>query len=116
MSNGTARYYANRPQGARGNGFSTVESILKKALKRNGIENDITRYKFVTQWGEIVGEELAKRTKPAMLRNGVLIVNVSNSAWAQELSLRKEVIITRLKRISDDASAVTDVQFMVGEV
>ena len=88
-------------------------AILSQALRRYGLDKDIAKYQFVAHWAEIVGEEIAKRTKPDQIRGGVLVIRVNNSIWAQELSMRKEVILARLQSFAPEAGIVRDIQFLV---
>lgn len=97
----------------RGGRPEKVEAVLSSVLRRAGIEEDIKRYQFVLHWDEIVGAEIAKRTKPVALKNGLLKVEVVDSAWAQELSFYKPVIIKRLTKFISAASAVRDIKFFV---
>ena len=90
-----------------------AESILRLALRKYGLDKDIARYKFVLHWKEIVGEDIARRTRPECLRNKALVVRVSESVWAQELEFQKEVILRRLRKFIDPELEVTDVQFYV---
>ncbi|RIL12353.1 MAG: hypothetical protein DCC75_00635 [Proteobacteria bacterium] len=90
-----------------------IDKVLERVLKRTGMDRDLARYRFVRHWEEIVGGEIAKRTRPECLRQGALVVRVSNSAWAQELSFHKEVIIKRLNKFLGEQDAVSDVQFYV---
>lgn len=95
----------------RGGKPEKVEAVLAKVLKRAGIEEDIKRYKFVLHWSEIVGADIAKRTRPAALKNGLLRVEVCDSAWAQELSFYKQVILKRLAKFVQNADSVRDIKF-----
>ncbi|MCB0354398.1 MAG: DUF721 domain-containing protein [Bdellovibrionales bacterium] len=90
-----------------------MDTILSLALKRYGLEDKIHRYRFVSHWKEIVGEELAKRSRPERLRGKVLIVAVRNSAWAQEMSFLKNTILKRLNRFLDSDVEIEDVKFVV---
>lgn len=90
-----------------------VDTILRAALKRYGLDAKIERYRFVTYWSEIVGEELSKRSRPERLRGNTLIVAVKNAAWAQEMSFLKAVILKRLTRYLDSDVRIDDVQFVV---
>lgn len=88
--------------------------VLTRALKRYGLDKDIARYQFILHWKEIVGDEIAKRATPECIRGDVLVVRVKDSAWAQELSFQKDVILKRLARFSKEELALTDVHFYVG--
>lgn len=93
-----------------------AQAILKIALKRNGIDRQLARYNFVLHWKEIVGDEIAKRSRPECIRDDVLIVRVADSSWAQELSFQKKIILARLQRHLGESDVVRDVQFyVVGE-
>ena len=90
-------------------------SILKSVLKHHGLEKKLAKYEFVVQWKEIVGGEIAKRSRPEHIRNNTLIVAVENSIWAQELSFQKDIILRRLKAATGFDS-VTDIHFRVSEL
>jgi len=53
------------------------------------------------------------RSKPESLNNGKLVVAVASSAWAQELSFHKELIISRLNKHLNGADLVREVIFCV---
>lgn len=90
-----------------------VRGILSSVLRRSGLDRDLARYGFVLHWPEIVGEAIAARTKPECIRNGALVIRVTDSTWAQELSLQKSVILGRLQKFLADDQIVTDVRFYV---
>ena len=98
----------------RGGAPTAVEQILTNLLKKRGLDKQIARYKFVMSWKEIVGEEIAKRTRPECIQKGALVVRVCDSAWAQELSFQKHVILKRLKRYLAEGEIVKDLIFSVG--
>lgn len=111
------RYSGRRSAtGSRTGEPTPIMDVLNRALARNGLDKDIARYRFVTQWHEIVGRSIAARTRPECLRNGSLVVRVESSAWAQELSFRKEVILSRLKKFIGSEEVVDDVYFYVADL
>ena len=63
-----------------------------------------------------MGEEIAKRTRPECIRKDALVVRVANSAWAQELSFQKDVILARLMRFLSGDTPVSDILFYVGDL
>ena len=65
-------------------------------------------------WGKAVSEREAKETEPITLKNGVFYVLASNSAWAQELSLKKSAIIKKMN--SSGAGNVRDIRFKIGRI
>lgn len=93
-----------------------ASEILAKVLKRSRLDRDLARYNFVLQWEEIVGKDIAKRTRPEGIRGRTLLVNVSDPVWAQELSFQREVILGRLAKVVKSSELVTDIRFRVGDV
>lgn len=92
-----------------------VSGLLKSTLAKYGLADDVERYTFVLYWKEIVGEEVARRTKPDCIQGQTLIVKVSDSAWAQELSFHKPIILEKLKRYLAKGQEVSDIRFVVGK-
>jgi len=100
----------------RGTGMLGIQGVLQQALKHSGLDKDIARYTFVLKWPEVVGKEIALRTRPECIRGDTLVIRVINSAWAQELSFQKSVIIKRLANFLARDEIVKDVHFYVGEL
>ena len=96
-----------------------IGNVIASTLKRFGIDKDVARYEFVLHWREIMGEQIADRSRPEALDHGLLTVRVCNSEWAQELVFQKQIILSRLNRFlaeSRTAVIVQDVRFIVGDV
>jgi hypothetical protein len=64
-------------------------------------------------WRSVVGTDVAKRTSPHRLADGVLWVRAATSAWAQELALLKTTLCARLAQCGFQ---VRDVRFVVGPI
>ncbi len=47
-------------------------------------------------WEALVGPELAGNARPAGLKGDLLLVDVANSVWMQELQFRKAELMERL--------------------
>jgi predicted nucleic acid-binding Zn ribbon protein len=91
----------------------SINSALHSTLQEFNLVDGFMRYQFVVRWPEIVGEEISKRAKPECLRGSTLVIRVCNSAWAQELSFQKQVILNRLERFNDYGKKITDIRFCV---
>jgi predicted nucleic acid-binding Zn ribbon protein len=105
-----------RPYVKRSKDPALVNSFLEGVLRKFGLEKEIRKYQFVLLWKDIVGEEIAKRTKPSGFNGQSLMVFVENSSWAQELAFHKNVILTRLRRHFGDSQPVRDIIFQVGKI
>jgi hypothetical protein len=64
------------------------------------------------RWGDIVGSDLSKRAFPRRLKDSVLVVAVSSSAWMQELSYIKVNLIEKIgQEVGPDI--VSDIRFVL---
>lgn len=116
MGNEPYRSPYARPATVRRASPEKIQKVLGLALRKFGLDKDIARYKFVLHWPEIVGADVAERSRPECFRNGALVVRVSSSTWAQELSFQKDAILRRLRKFVDPDTVVDDVQFYVGDL
>lgn len=55
-------------------------------------------------WAEIVGEQVAAHTTPTSLRDGVLLVDVDDPAWASQLTFMEADLLGRLEQHLGEAS------------
>ncbi len=52
-----------------------------------------------TVWREACGEQIAAASEPVAERNGVVTIACESGAWAQELELMQEVLLSRLEAV-----------------
>lgn len=104
---------ANDRLGRRSRRPVPVQNALMSALRHYNLVEGFARYQFVSCWKDVVGDDIAKRSRPDCLRGSTLVVRVCNSAWAQELSFQKEVILKRLERFVEHGRSVKDIAFYV---
>jgi hypothetical protein len=62
-------------------------------------------------WREAVGARIAERAQPVWLHDGTLVLRVTSSVWAHELSLLAEDVCARLRECAIDARSL---RFRVG--
>ncbi len=89
------------------NSGSKLQNIVYKIA---GPENK----NFITLafgWEKIIGEILAERAFIHKIENNVLFVAVSNNTWMQELVLKKQMIISKIKMILN--IQVSDIIFFI---
>jgi predicted nucleic acid-binding Zn ribbon protein len=86
-------------------------------LLSNALEKEVLRVAkaqgVLKRWDEIVGPGLAERSWPDRYERSVVWVAVQGSAWAQELRLMKEVILSRLRERVNEPDLFADVRFGV---
>lgn len=69
---------------------------LRALVDDLGISQRIREYDVLDVWPEVVGPHIAAVTTVRSIRNGVLVVAVTNPAWRQELLLRKKDLIANI--------------------
>jgi predicted nucleic acid-binding Zn ribbon protein len=67
-------------------------------------------------WGEIVGESLARISKPECILNKTLMVTVTHSTWAQELAFMKPVLMQKVRPYLKRGDVIDDIVFRIGSV
>jgi len=93
--------------------FTPAAEVLSAVLQRVDPDQELRTYRLWTFWNDEVGDTIARRARPARVRNGILFVQVATHAWMQELQFMKEEIRTRLNaRLG--AALVRDIYFVSG--
>lgn len=90
-----------------------VNSILKDALGRDEILRAARAKRAFLHWPDVVGEAMARRSAPDRYERGTIWVAVQGSAWAQELRMIRDRILTRLGEIAGEKNLFTDIRFGV---
>ena len=76
-----------------------VGEILPRVLELMGLNDRFEEVKLMRGWAEVVGPVIAKKSRPRMLREGILFIEVESSVWMQELWFHQSQIIDRLKEL-----------------
>lgn len=74
-----------------------IKQLLGGGLKELNATDVLVAGRIFALWPEAVGPAIAERAHPRFLRQGVLFVEVSSSAWANELSLLKPRLLAKLE-------------------
>lgn len=84
--------------------FSRIGDILPAVLKSVGLDQKLKERELLSLWPTVVGEEIAARTRAVNVDRGVLYVEVTHSAWLQELHFMEKQIYKRLREEAPDIS------------
>lgn len=68
---------------------------------------------LIFAWNSVVGKILSERTELEKFEKGTLFVKVANNIWMQELILRKQYIIEKLRAASSIPKL--DIVFYIGD-
>jgi predicted nucleic acid-binding Zn ribbon protein len=82
-------------------------------LQRLGLEVGMANVVVHRVWPHVVGEEVARRSQPGLLRKGRLQVTVADAVWLQQLTMLKPAILASLESHLG-SRAVRDIFFTVG--
>lgn len=89
--------------------------LVDKLLKGLGLDDRLHQYRALIIWDEVVGPQIASRTRPVRIREGVLEVNVDQPTWRQQLQLMKPKILAQLNAELGKAT-VKDIYLKRGKV
>lgn len=67
--------------------------LVAATLAQHGLTEAVRTYRIAAEWDELVGERIARRTRPTGISRRVLYVQVASSAWLHELGLMKAQLL-----------------------
>ena len=70
--------------------------LVDKMLQGIGLDERLHQYRALIIWEEVVGPQIAARTRPIRIREGILEINVDQPTWMQRLQLMKPRILAQL--------------------
>lgn len=79
-----------------------VGELLQGSTDRAEVLRGARAQRALRNWAEVVGKELAARCAPDRFQAGTVWVAATGSAWAQEVRMRKELIVERLNDIAGE--------------
>ncbi len=92
-----------------------ISDILNSAFGkyRPAMDSEMTQIWDI--WDTAVGKPIAMNAKPDKYKDGILMVNVSSSAWIHQLKfLEKEMILNINKQL--DLTLVKQIRFKIGKI
>lgn len=67
--------------------------IVERLIASMGLQRNYYGWLVVSQWGEIVGEHYARRSRAFRFDDGILHVAVEDASWRQMLALDSEKVL-----------------------
>ena len=78
--------------------FEGVDSVISAMMDNQQIKKAITRTNLYNFWDNILPEKFKKKSKPfSMLPGGVMVIACETPVVAQELSLRKIMLMQKFE-------------------
>jgi predicted nucleic acid-binding Zn ribbon protein len=92
-----------------------ISDILSSALGKYRPARDTDMTRIWDIWDRAVGRPIAMNAKPDSFKDGILIVNVSSSAWIHQLKfLEQDMILNINKKL--DHPMVKQLRFKIGKI
>ena len=76
--------------------MQALKTAIKIFLKKSGLDKGVKQNTALLIWDEVVGENIAEKTRAEKVEHGTLTIKVDNSSWRQELVFKKKEIIDKL--------------------
>ncbi|MBX9693233.1 MAG: DUF721 domain-containing protein [Cyanobacteria bacterium] len=82
-------------------GLSKLDKILPRVLRQSGLERRLREHALFSLWPSVAGEVLAKRSRPLYVDlQSNIVITVSDSAVAQEITLARMQFLQKLAPLS----------------
>ena len=79
-----------------------ISELLKRVLGDRKFRQGVRNAEIKLRWEQIVGPEIAARTRPLHLTRGRLLVECDHDVWRTELSFLKPEILKRIAEVEGD--------------
>jgi predicted nucleic acid-binding Zn ribbon protein len=73
-----------------------IDELLDELLQALGVARPVDVAQLVENWAELAGEPWGERSRPVLLRNGELVVEVADGTAATLLKYRQSDLVERL--------------------
>lgn len=80
----------------RGGSPEHLGRLIEGLLRTRGLAEGVERGAAISEWVEVVGEQIASVASPVGFDRETLFVEVSSSAWLMELQLMERRILAKL--------------------
>lgn len=90
-----------------------IQFLIADSIGRDEVARTARAQIVFRKWDEIVGADMAERSYPDRYTKGTVWVAVNGSAWAQELRMMKDVILSRLREASGEPDLFREIRFGV---
>lgn len=82
-------------------GLSKLDKILPRVLRQSGLERRLREHALFSLWPSVAGDVLAKRSRPLYVDlQSNIVITVSDSAVAQEITLSRTQFLQKLAPLS----------------
>ena len=92
-----------------------LEGLVKDAIAGFGKKGRIGAEEVVEAWVYAVGKAASKHSKPVSFNKSVLLVNIDDSGWLYELTIKKKEVLKKLiEKLK--GKKLNGIRFRIGEL
>ncbi len=88
-----------------------IRTALQQTLNELGLKKGIENLKVLSCWEEIVGDKIAQHAQAYRVKKDTLFVTTSSPVWAQELSLIKKDLVSKINKYLRQEK-IRDIRFL----
>ena len=93
--------------------MNPIQNLLNSTVMPPEVLRAARAISTMKKWELVVGKEMALRSWPERYDHGTVWVAVVGSAWAQELRMQKDEILTRLNALAGEPGLFVTLRFGV---
>ncbi|MEW6501583.1 MAG: DciA family protein [Thermodesulfobacteriota bacterium] len=102
----------NRPPGK----ITAIATLLGNLSLEKKWRERLGMHALFLFWNEVVGEEIATRAQPTIIRGTVLWVEVSDPVWLQQLHLERGTLLAGINRRLPGETKLSDIRFQLNSL
>lgn len=91
-----------------------ASELVSRVLDGYNLAETIRRIRLRLEWSRIVGRQLAARTRPDYVKDGILHVRVWDSSWLHHLSFMRDTIVATINERMGDPPLVSAIEMKIG--
>lgn len=87
-----------------------ASALVPAILKDFGLEEKLWQHALASEWPQLVGEQVASRTRPGAIQNRVLNIFVSSPVWLSELTRTSRPLLLKNLQARFGAQLIRDIR------
>ncbi len=95
-------------------GLESIQGIIDRWLRKNQVRARLAPDSVYQKWKEVVGDEVAQRTRVVDVTGGVLVIEVDSGPLIHELSTYYKNEILESLRALEEMPNLRDIRFRAG--
>jgi len=93
----------------------SIENIVKDVIKELSGKGRVSEEEIRGAWEAAAGHRAAAHTKPVSIKKSILTVNIDNSGWLYELTIKKGKLLSKLDG-KIRGKQLKGLRFRIGEI